>query len=433
MAPTGTHLDTYPVPGGIFSAAYVTPPDESIVITGGDGCYVTTETGEEYLDYKLGSGPLLLGHAHPAIIDAVTRQAEKGTTYYLPNRPGLELAKRIVSAVPCADQLKFTSTGTEATYLSLRIARAYTGNAKVLKFEGGYHGWHDQALISSNRASEDTLDATEFPHGTTDTAGVDPGTAANTLAVPFNDTAKLEEVMDEHGDELAAVITEPLMRSISPEPGFLETLRAVCDEHDVVLIFDEVVTGFRLAWGGAQEYYGVQPDLATYGKSIGGGTPIAAVCGREEYMELTDPSLPNPDQAVVSGTLSGNPMSAAAGLAALDVLEQPGTYNELHEYASDLRAVFTDVLADSSLPGVGLGEGPVVDYAITDQSAVTNFREYLQTDAATKKAIDRELFEQNIIKSIGGKCYVSTQHGTDELDRTEEAFKHAVSTVENSQ
>ncbi len=431
MAPVTTHPTEYPVPGGIFSAGYVTPKDEPLVITNGEGCYVTTERGETYLDYKLGSGPLLLGHAHPAIINAITEQAAHGTTYYLPNRPGLELAKRIVNAVPCAEQLKFTATGTEATYLSLRIARAYTGNAKVLKFEGGYHGWHDQALVSSNRASRDALESTNTPAGTVDTAGADPGTTKNTLAIPFNDPEALEDVMATHGDELAAVITEPLMRSIPPEPGFLDTLREVCDEHDVVLIFDEVVTGFRLAWGGAQEYYGVEPDIATYGKSIGGGTAIAAVCGREEIMTLTDPNRPNTEQAVVSGTLTGNPLSAVAGHAALDHLEQPGTYDDLHAYADTLRSLFTDILTDSGYAAVSLGEGPVADYAITDQSSITNWRDYKQTDATTKNAIDRALFEENIIKSIGGKCYISTQHGPEELERTEEAFKHAVSHVSN--
>lgn len=433
MAPATTELDQYPVPGGIFSAGYVTPQDEPLVITDGEGCYVTTESGETYLDYKLGSGPLLIGHAHPAVVNAITDQAQHGTTYYLPNRPGLELAKRIVDAVPCADQLKFTATGTEATYLSLRIARAYTGNSKVLKFEGGYHGWHDQALVSSNRSSLDALESTPTPTGTVDTTGADPGTTANTLAVPFNNPEALDAVLETHGDELAAVITEPLMRAIPPQPGFLDTLRSLCSEHDVVLIFDEVVTGFRLAWGGAQEYYGVEPDLATYGKSIGGGTAIAAVCGREDLMTLTDPTRPNTDQAVVSGTLTGNPLSAVAGHAALDILEQPGTYDDLHEYSTALRSMFTDVLSDAGYSCVGLGEGPIADYAITDQSRITTWREYKQTDAATKKAIDRVLFDQNIIKSIGGKCYISTQHGPEELERTEEAFKHAVSHVSANQ
>jgi glutamate-1-semialdehyde 2,1-aminomutase len=234
----------------------------------------------------------------------------------------------------------------------------------------------------------------------------------------------------EHADELAAVITEPIMRSLTPRDGFLEGLREVCTAHDVPLIFDEVVTGFRVAWGGAQEYYGVEPDLTALGKAIGGGTPVGALVGRSDIMELSDPGRPKAEGgAYVSGTLNGSALCAAAGNATLDILEEPGTYEQLHQVADDLRDVFDDVLADSSLNGLAMCDGPIVDYAITDEPAVTDYRTLRRTDGKTKKKIDRELLREGILQMHGSKRYVSTAHGDDELAETAEAFKTAVERV----
>jgi glutamate-1-semialdehyde 2,1-aminomutase len=374
---------------------------------------------------------MIVGHAHPEVVKAIQEQAERGTTYYMTTRTALDLAQRIVDAVPCGESLRFVSSGTESTYLALRLARAKTGNEKILKFEGGYHGWHDQALVSSNRAGVEALNAVDPPTGTVDTRGADPGTVENVVTAPFNDAERTAEIMEAHADDLAAVITEPVMRTIPPKDGFLSELRKLCDEHDVALVFDEIVTGFRLAWGGAQEYYGVEPDRATYGKAIGGGTPIAAVVGKEEYLNTTDPGITTEEGGVtLGGTLNGNPLSAAAGQATLDLLEEPGVYDHLHEYADDLRRMFEEVLEDSSLNGTSIGGGPIVDYLITEEPEVTDIRELRAADSETKAAIDERLFfEHNIIKSVGGKIYLSTQHGDQEFERTAEAFKEAVETV----
>lgn len=424
-------IEEYPVPGGFFGAAPVTPDGTEITIAEGRGCYLVSDSGEEYLDYKLGSGPMIVGHAHPDVVRAIQEQAERGSTYYMTTRESLELARRVVDAVPCGEAVRFVSSGTEATYLALRIARAKTGNGNVLKFEGSYHGWHDQAMVSSNFAGKEALENVEPPHGTVDTNGVDPGTVGNVVTAPFNDISRTAEIVADRADTLAAVITEPVMRTIPPTDGFLGELRTLCDEYDIPLVFDEVVTGFRMAWGGAQEYYDVEPDLATYGKAIGGGTPLAAVVGRREFLDVTNPQMPRHEGGVVAGgTLNGNPLSAAAGHATLDQLEEPGVYDHLNSYGDDLRQMFTEVLADSPFRGVPVGEGPIVDYLITDQTEVKNRREHLEADSEVKEAIDERLFsDHNILKTVGGKMYLSTQHNDEQFDRTEEAFKQAVEDV----
>lgn len=419
------------VPGGVFVAGAGKYPERfSLVADEGHGAYLQTEDGEEYLDYLLGGGPLVVGHAHPSVVKAVRDQATDGSTFYLSSRPGYDLAEKIVSAIPSAEALKFTSSGSEATYFALRLARAHTGRTRVLKFEGAYHGWHDSVLRSSSYADSAALEATSYPDGTRDSAGTVPQTAAQTLVAPYNDLEETSDIVRSHADELAAIIVEPLMRSLSPEDGFLAGLRDLCDTHDVALIFDEVVTGFRLAWGGGQEYYGVEPDLTTLGKAIGGGTPVGAVCGREEIMRHADPGIPTAEGgAYVSGTLNGNPLCARAGLATLDLLDDPGTYDGLFAYADEFRALITDVLADSPLNGHALGEGPIVDYAITDASEIMTWRDLVAADGERKAAIDEALLDRNVLQLHGSKRYISTAHGDDELERTAEAFKGAVEHV----
>ena len=416
-----------PIPGDILAGGPVAPEDVSITIKDGHGAYVTTDDGEEFLDYKLGSGPMLVGHAHPHVVEALRERIEQGTTFYAPTQLAYDFAERLVEAIPCAESLKFVSTGTEATYLAMRLAHAYTGKRKVLTFEGAYHGWHDQVLVSSQRAGTRVL---ETESTTVDTAGAMPGMADEVVVAPFNDIERTADLIESHADELSCVIAEPMMRAIPPTDSFLDDLRAICDEQDVLLVFDEVVTGFRLAWGGGQEHYGVEPDLATYGKVIGGGTPVGAVCGPDDILEALHPSMPPEDGGVeIGGTLNGNPLGMAAGMATLDVLAADGTYRGLHEYGQQLQSLFEDVLADAAIPGVAVGDGPVVDYVVTDASEVTDWPTYLRSDSETKAAIDEALFEQGILKSIGGKMYLSTVHGDEEFEQTAEAFKEAVARV----
>src|SRR2546428_8841544 len=269
---------------------------------------------------------MLLGHAHPAVVGAVQRQLSRGTTYMLLNEPVIELAEELVRAVKCCEQVRFTSSGSEATFFALRVARAYRGRDKILKFEGGWHGTHDYGAMSVSTRSPKA-----FPAPTLDSAGVPHGLQDTVLVAPYNDLATTEALIATYHNELAAVIVEPYQRVIVPAPGFLQGLRAVTRRYGVPLVFDEIVTGFRLAYGGAQEYYGVVPDLAPFGKVLAGGFPLGAVCGPAEIMRHFDPALEGtPDYVWQAGTLNGNPIAAGAGPAALRGLREARTDQRVH-------------------------------------------------------------------------------------------------------
>ncbi|MDX1434605.1 MAG: aminotransferase class III-fold pyridoxal phosphate-dependent enzyme, partial [Gammaproteobacteria bacterium] len=266
------------LPAGTFGN---TPAD--IVIREGRGARVWDEDGREYVDYLLGSGPMIVGHSHPEVIAAVQAQLGHGTTFFANNRQGIDLAAAIVDAVPCADKVRFASTGSEADAFAMRLARAYRGRPKILKFEGGYHGYSEYGLMSL--APKRPGNAVEpIP----DSAGIPAHLKEDMLVAPFNDVDAVASLIAEHRGSIAGVIMEPVQRLLPPRPGFLEAVRELTHDNDILLIFDEVVTGFRLAYGGAQEYYGVVPDLCTLGKAIGGGFPLSAVAGREEVMALFD-------------------------------------------------------------------------------------------------------------------------------------------------
>lgn len=426
MAPEEASRGDSPIPGDIVAGTTVAPADREFTIDGARGVTVTDTQGTEYLDYKLGSGPMILGHAHPEVVEAVQSRVEEGTTFYAPTQLAYDYAERLVDAVPCAESLKFVSTGTEATYLAMRLMRAHTGREKILSFEGSYHGWHDHALVDSQRGG----DRITGPEKTVDTAGAGPGARDGIVTAPFNDLDRTAEVVANHADDLAGIFTEPMMRSITPADGFLAGLRDLCDEFGLVLGFDEVVTGFRLAWGGAQEHYGVEPDLATYGKIIGGGTPVGAVCGTASILDAMRPEIPHQEGGVeTGGTLNGNPPGMAAGMATLDVLEREDPYDDLYAYGERLQALFADVLDESPFSGIPVGEGPVVDYVLTDADALDDWETALACDGETKAKIDRALFDQGILKSTGGKMYLSTEHGDEEFERTAAAFERAVDRV----
>src|SRR5665213_2515502 len=293
------------LPGGTFGNL---PGD--VVIREGRGARVWDEDGKEYVDFLLGSGPMLVGHAHPDVTAAAQARVAQGTTFFANNRWGIELAEAIVEAVPCAAQVRFVSTGSEADLYAMRAARAYTGRDKILKFEGGYHGMSDYSLMSLAPKR-----SANFPAAVPDSAGIPKSLRDEMLVAPFNNVATLESLVREHRDELAGIIVEPFQRIIPPAPGFLQALRRITAENGVPLIFDEVVTGFRLAYGGAQEYYGVEPDLCTLGKVIGGGFPLAAIAGKTEIMQHFNRDAVGEDRFLMQiGTLSGNPVAAAAGL-----------------------------------------------------------------------------------------------------------------------
>jgi glutamate-1-semialdehyde 2,1-aminomutase len=327
-----TDAGKYLAGGG--TGLFVIPPELNLVVERGKGSRVWDVAGREYIDYHLSSGPVLLGHAHPAISEAVNARLPKGTTYYFLNEPEIELAKRLVDAIPCGQVVHYTGSGTEATFYSLRIARAFTKRNKVLKFEGAWHGMHDYGLWGTV-----PMQPSDYPHAKPDSVGVPPQAGETVLVTPFNEAARAVQMIERHAHELAAVIVEPLQRVLLPEPGFLQAVREVTKKHGIVMIFDEIVTGFRIAWGGAQERYGVVPDLACYGKAISGGFPMAAIVGDASIMSMLDArSRPKAEVVWATNTLNGNPICAAAGIAALGVLSQPGVYDGLHRIGAKLRA-----------------------------------------------------------------------------------------------
>jgi glutamate-1-semialdehyde 2,1-aminomutase len=380
-------------------------------------------SGREYVDYLLGSGPMFLGHAHPAVVRAVTAQLEGGTTYFLVNEPAIRLADAICEAVPCGEQVRFTSTGSEATFFALRAARAFRGRDKILKFEGGYHGSHDYALMSSTPKSPKA-----FPAATPDSAGIPHVLEGEVLVAPYNDLATVEALLAVHADSLAAVIVEPFQRVIAPTRGFLEGLRAATRRHGIPLIFDEVVTGFRFAYGGAQELYGVTPDLATYGKIVGGGFPLAAVAGRAEIMQCFDPRLEGKGPYVSQvGTLNGNPVAAAAGLATLGELRQPGVYDRVRAVGGALMAGLAEAARRAGVTAQVVGHPTCFDIFFTD-TPITDYRATLTSDLVKLRAFNEACLRRGVLKGAT-KVYVSCAHTEADVERTLPVFRAALETV----
>jgi glutamate-1-semialdehyde 2,1-aminomutase len=403
------------LPGGGFGNV-----SHNLVIAEGRGSHVWDVSGNEYVDYLLGSGPMIVGHAHPEVVEVVQRVAAKGTTFFANNSYGIQLAAEIVDAVPCAEKVRFVSTGSEADAYAMRLARAYKKRDKILKFEGGYHGMSDYGLMSlaPKRAGN-------FPQPIADSAGIPKSVRDEVLVAPFNDLETVASLVREHRSELAGIIVEPFQRLIPPRPGFLEGLRKLTEENGLLLIFDEVVTGFRFAYGGAQQYYGVTPDICTLGKAIGGGFPLAAIAGRADIMAHFDKGAVAEDAFLVQiGTLSGNPVAAAAGLKTLEILKRPGAYERIFKTGRALMEGYAQILKDARVKAVVLGDAPMFDVVFTDRE-VRDYRSALGDDA-TMKRCNTLLRERGILKSES-KYYISTEHTDDDVRATLDAFASAIS------
>ena len=400
---------------------FVLPDEVNLVIAEGHGSHITDLSGRDFIDYHLGSGPALLGHAHPEIVAAVQRQLPKGSTYYFLNEPAIRLAEKMVEACPCADQVHFAGSGTEATFFALRMARAATGRDRVLKFEGGWHGMNDYGLWGTVPSH-----ASSYPSAEADSVGIPKALRGQVLVAPFNDAQRAVQIIEQHASELAAVIVEPLQRVLVPVPGFLAALRDVTRKHGIVLIFDEVVTGFRIAWGGAQERYGVVPDLATYGKAMSGGFPMAAIAGRSDVMAVLDARRMERSKLVwASGTLNGNPISATAGLAALEVLARPGVYDQLHRIGGRLRREIKAIGARYGFAAQTPGEDAVFGVRFTDRADPRNWEDLLTADKDLGLRWALELIKRGILVNPNEKFYISTQHTEADVDRTLEAVDEA--------
>ena len=411
------------MPGGTLGY-FRLPDDVQIVVREGRGSKLYDVDGREFVDYVLGSGPMLIGHAHPAVVEAVTAQLARGTTFYIPTEEAIRLAERITQLSPCADQVRFVSTGNEAVSFALRLARAYRGRDKVLKFEGGFHGVGDYAQYSVTPKGEPN-----YPYAQPESAGIPKVLDQTVLIAPFNDLETAGRIIAEHADELAAVIIEPLQRTIVPAPGFLQGIRQITRDHGIPMMLDEVVTGFRLAQGGAQEYYEVECDIASYGKAVSGGHPLAAIGGRADIMALCDPrNSKQPNYVQISGTLSGNPVAATAGLATIDVLMQPGTYERLRTIGDSIRNGLVEIGKRVGLPLQAPGEASVFQPLITEY-AVTDARTLAKGDLKLTYAFGHELVREGILMNPGSKMYLSTAHDEADVDRTLAAAERALRRV----
>lgn len=393
---------------------FVIPPELNLVVERGKGSRVWDVAGREYIDYHLSSGPVLLGHAHPAVTEAVNARLPKGTTYYFLNEPEIELAKRLVDAIPCGQVVHYTGSGTEATFYSLRIARAFTKRNKVLKFEGAWHGMHDYGLWGTVPAQ-----ASDYPHAKPDSVGVPPQAGETVLVTPFNETARAVAMIERHAHELAAVIVEPLQRVLLPEPGFLQAVREVTKKHGIVLIFDEIVTGFRIAWGGAQERYGVVPDLACYGKAISGGFPMAAIVGDASIMSVLDArSRPKAEVVWATNTLNGNPICAAAGIAALGVLSQPGVYDGLRRVGAKLRAGLVAAGERHGFAVQAPGEDAVFGVRFTERKPLRTWMDLTTANKDLGLRWALELLKRGLLVNPNEKFYISIAHTEADVDKT---------------
>ncbi|HEY8288097.1 MAG TPA: aminotransferase class III-fold pyridoxal phosphate-dependent enzyme [Acetobacteraceae bacterium] len=402
------------LPGGSFGNL-----SSEIIVAEGSGGRVRDIAGNEYVDFLLGSGPMFAGHAHPAVVAAVQAQVMRGTTFFSLNEPGIRLAAAIVEAVPCAEKVRFTSSGTEADVYAMRVARAFRKRDKVMKFEGGFHGMSEYSLQSMAPKRPGN-----FPQAVPDSPGIPRSVAGDMLIAPFNDADLAASIIRENREELAAVIVEPFQRLIPPRPGVLQALRAVTAECGIPLIFDEIVTGFRFAYGGAQEYYGVIPDICTLGKIVAGGFPLAVVAGRADIMRHFDRGDVGDAVLPQIGTLSGNPVASAAGLATLEVLRQPGVYEAAFATGRRLMDGLARMVREAGLPAQVIGL-PVLFDIIFAEGEIIDYRAGLRQDFDAMRRFNRVLREQGVLKG-DTKLYISIAHDEADVAKTLDAFRVAV-------
>ncbi len=406
------------LPGGSFGNM----PSEIVVAEGRAG-RVWDVSGHEYVDLLLGSGPMFVGHAHPEVVEAVREQVGRGTTFFANSEPGIRLAAEIVEAMACADMVRFVSSGTEADAYAMRLARAFRGREKILKFEGGYHGMSDYSLMSLAPKRPGN-----FPRAIPDSPGIPRSVADEMLIAPFNDTEAAVALIEAHKDELAGVIVEPFQRLIGPKPGFLQALRQATEAHGIPLIFDEVVTGFRFAYGGAQEYFGVTPDVCTLGKVIGGGFPLAAIAGRADIMRLFDAGAVGEDRFLTQiGTLSGNPVAATAGLKCLEILRRPGAYEGVFATGRAMMDGLAALLRETGVAGQVIG-CPVMFDVIFAAGEIADYRATLRGDTKKMRGFNEVARANGVLKG-NSKCYVGLCHTEADVRDVLAAFRAGVTAV----
>lgn len=408
------------IPGGVNSPvrAFNGVGGTPVFIEQADGAYLYDVDGQKYIDYVGSWGPMIMGHNHPVIRQAVLQAVEKGLSYGAPTASEVTMAEAIREIMPSMEKVRMVNSGTEATMSAIRLARGYTGRNKLLKFEGCYHGHSDSLLVKAGSGM--------LTMGEPTSPGVPAELAQHTITVSFNQLEEVKAVFAEVGDEIAAIIVEPVagnMNCIPPIEGFLQGLRDVCDQHGSVLIFDEVMTGFRVALGGAQDYYGVQPDLTTLGKIIGGGMPVGAFGGKANIMDHIAPTGP----VYQAGTLSGNPVAMAAGLATLSLIKDPQVHQGLSKKAEYLMQGFQAAADKAGIALTTVCVGGMFGYFFTDVAQITRFEQATQCDVERFKRFFHLMLDQGVYlaPSAYEAGFVSTAHSQKELDVTIAAAEKA--------
>jgi glutamate-1-semialdehyde 2,1-aminomutase len=408
------------IPGGVNSPvrAFKSVGGDPLFIRRAYGSRLVDADGNEYLDYVGSWGPMILGHAHPKVIAAVRAAVENGTSYGAPTELEVLLAEKIVAAVPSVEVVRLVNSGTEAVMSALRLARGFTGREKILKFDGCYHG-HSDGLLSKAGSGMATLGIPSSP-------GVPAAFAALTLSVPFNDLEAVEAAFRAQGDEIACVVVEPVagnMGCVAPEPGFLEGLRGVTERHGALLLFDEVMTGFRLAYGGAQEVYGIRPDLTTLGKVVGGGFPLAGYGGRREIMRHIAPA----GSVYQAGTLSGNPVAVSAGLAQLELLEDGGAYRILEERGAALEEGLRNAGREAGVAWTINRVGSMITAFFTDRP-VRNYEDAATSDTGRFGAFFRAMLDRGVYlpPSQFEAAFLSTAHSAEDVEATVQAAEESL-------
>ena len=408
------------IPGGVNSPvrAFKSVGGTPLFFKHAEGAYVTDEDSKRYVDYVGSWGPMILGHSHPEVLDAVRKQLEHGLSYGAPTEMETQMADLVCSLVPSMEMVRMVSSGTEATMSAIRLARGFTGRDSIIKFEGCYHGHSDSLLVKAGSGA--------LTQGVPSSAGVPAAFAKHTLTLPFNDIDAVEAMLAEVGQDVACIIVEPVagnMNCVPPAPGFLEGLRTLCDKHGVVLIFDEVMTGFRVALGGAQAHYGVTPDLTTFGKIIGGGMPVGCFGGKREIMSRIAPLGP----VYQAGTLSGNPLAMAAGLTTLRLISRPGFHAELTDYTTRLLDGL-QVRADAAgIPFVTTQAGGMFGLYFSGADDIVTFDDVMASDAALFGRFFHLMLEGGVYlaPSAFEAGFTSIAHGEAELKLTLDAAERA--------
>ena len=412
------------IAGGVNSPvrAFAGVGGEPIFFKSASGAWLESEDGDRYIDYVGSWGPMILGHGHPGVLDAVIKTAKNGLSFGAPSVLETRIAEKIRDMVPSMERLRMVSSGTEATMSAIRLARGHTGRDKIIKFEGCYHGHSDSLLIKAGSGAL-TLGVPSSP-------GVPAGLAEHTITLQYNDPDSVRAAFAEVGEDIACVIVEPIagnMNMVRPEPGFLETLREQCTAAGAVLILDEVMTGFRVAKGGAQSLFGIEPDLTTLGKIVGGGMPAAAFGGRADIMASIAPDGP----VYQAGTLSGNPVAMAAGLATLELIDQPGFYEALEERTTQLVEGVTRAASETGVPLATEHAGGMFGFIFTDGGPVRSFAQVAAADVERFKTFFHGMLAERVYlaPSAFEAGFVSAAHGDDEIEQTISAARKVMASL----